>query len=41
LGISDIDDTILGAWNLSSPFQQQQLMASLELKGFSVESNSD
>jgi hypothetical protein len=41
-GISDMDGTILGAWNLSSAFQQPQPpVASLQLKGFSVESHSD
>uniref|UniRef100_A0A0E0N9T7 Uncharacterized protein n=1 Tax=Oryza rufipogon TaxID=4529 RepID=A0A0E0N9T7_ORYRU len=41
-GISDMDGTILGAWNLSSAFQQPQPpVASLQVKGFSVESHSD
>uniref|UniRef100_A0A0E0JVH3 Uncharacterized protein n=1 Tax=Oryza punctata TaxID=4537 RepID=A0A0E0JVH3_ORYPU len=39
-GISNMDNTILGAWNLSSPTPFQQPMASLQLKGFSVESHS-
>ncbi|EAY84466.1 hypothetical protein OsI_05841 [Oryza sativa Indica Group] len=37
-----MDGTILGAWNLSSAFQQPQPpVASLQVKGFSVESHSD